>query len=462
MSWVPAERVIGAVQTQRQVLAAEEARAAGFDQYHAAERAKLEAERTRALSDLGQVVLPRLDHASIAAAAQAVGLAGLPAEDVPARLEARRQWLAARLSAILVDPRYRDRELLRHPRTGSLMTAIAQNEDYRKPAADVIATCDAHPRFEGLWTGGFGTPEQGAKWWRYSYWQDRSAASELVSKFEGKTTFAEVRDEYARAKETASVFDAELAKLRAEVAAGEALEREYATLHEEHRTLDARGLEHTRGRIVEHMLSSDASLVAARLRALPKGADLLLLFLRASGIAAKVSYLDGIQRTNLAEIRKDIAVQRERLDSVETRTRKRWAPMPLDKFRKLEEDRRPRYEKRWQRFGKTYTVVHAYDRYDRGRFYEDLLWWDLMTRGRHDGSFLPDVADFHRRHPDYAYDADWKGLATAQREAHAGDASDAADASDAGSDVADAAAAILEVDAGDGGGPSEIERTDAS
>ena len=466
MSWVPAEQVIAAVGNQRQVLAAEEARVANFAQYHSTERAKLEGERTQALHDLGQAVLPRLDHASIAAAAQAVGLVGLPNENIPAQLETRRAWLVSRLQQILHDPRYAQRELLRHPRTGSLTTAIAQNEEHRRPFAEVIATCEQHPRFEGLWASGFGMPEHSASWWRYSYWQDRSAADELVTKFQGKTSFAEVRAEYTRAKETALVFDGELQKLRAQIADGEALDREYRALHEEHRTLDARGLEHTRSRIVQHLLGTEAAAVSQRLQASPAASGLLLLFLRASGIAAKVSYLDGIQQTNLGEIQKDIALQRERLDGVETRTRRRWAPMPLDKFQKLAEDRTPRYEKRWQRFGKTYNTVYVYDRYDRGRYYSDFLWWDLFTRGRYDGSYLPEVRYYHQSHPGYTFDPDWKTRAAEQRAAEIDN--DDVGPLDMGDSDSEAAAAAAFADSADANGDTsgdaagDTTTTDAS
>ena len=145
-----------------------------------------------------------------------------------------------------------------------------------------------------------------------------------------------------------------------------------------------------------------------------------MLFLRASGIAAKVAYLDGIQRTNLAEMQKELATQEQKLRDVEQKTRRKWAPMPMDRFRKLSEDRRPRYEKRWQRFGKTYGCVHSYDRWDRGRYYNELLWWDLITRGRYDGSYLPEVSLFHRHHPGYVYNPDHNALKHAQADSDDG------------------------------------------
>src|SRR5262249_3798405 len=161
-----------------------------------------------------------------------------------------------------------------------------------------------------------------------SHWQDRSAAAELVARFPGKTTFAEVRAEYARAKDTVAVLGAEIARHRGEIAAGEALDREDKALYEERQTLPAPRLPHTQGPLVRHRLGTDGSVVSQRLAASPP----LLLFLRASGVSAKIAYLDGIQRTNLTEMHKELATQRARLDAAEVRTRRRWAPMALDKY----------------------------------------------------------------------------------------------------------------------------------
>ncbi|MGZ3422851.1 MAG: hypothetical protein ACXVEE_33635, partial [Polyangiales bacterium] len=442
----------------RQIVAAEQARVAQVNQSHATERQKLEAERAQAAHDLGQAVLPKLDAASIATAAQKTGLIGLPNENIPGQVEARRAWLAGRLGEISRDERFVNRELLRHPRTGSLMTAIAEAEEYRKPASETLTACQSHPRFQKLWDEGFGTEEQKTSWWRFSYWADRSAANELIAMFPGKTTFAEIREEYRVAVETVGSYDVELGRLRIEVAAGEALDREYAALYEEYQTLDARALEHTRNRIVQHLLTSDVSLVSQRLES---SSALRLLFLRASGLAAKITYLDGIQKANVTEIQKELGAQQQKLDTIETRTRRRWAPMPLDKYQKLAEDRRPRYEKRWQRYNKVYTTVYTFDRWDRGRRFEDLLWWDLMTRGRYDGSYIHEVHQFHQTHPDYHFDPeDMKG---SNAEFFGTDDHRGADTSDVAADYSDsdAAASSIEADT-DTDARDESLSTDAS
>jgi hypothetical protein len=150
-------------------------------------------------------------------------------------------------------------------------------------------------------------------------------------------------------------------------------------------------------------------------------------------------------------MQKELVTQRERLEGVETRTRRRWAPMPLDKYQKLAEDRGPRYEKRWQRFGKVYGSVHSYDRWDRGRYYDDFTWWDVMTRGRYDGSYLSDVAEYHRRHPGYQFDPDYRSLALAQ-----------AEQAELAREDAQAAAAAIAADEADRRGTNDASFVDGS
>lgn len=472
MSWVPAERVLATVAAQKQVLAEQAERIAAADARHAAERQRVHEEYQQACHDLGQALLAKVEQPAIALAAEQTGLVGLVNENVPAKRDARRVWLAQRLQQIANDPRYANAELLRHPRTGSLTTAIAEATDYRRTAAGVVETCESHLRFGRLYEIGYGTDAHEFSWWRYSHWADRSAANEIVAMFPGKTDFSQVRADYDTAKQTVATYDAELARLHGEVKAGEALEAEYRTLYDEYQTLDQRALDHTRGRLVQHLLTSDASLVSQRLLGWP---SLRLLFLRASGLQAKIGYLDGIHKKNVGDLRGELETQFVRLDTIEQRTRKRWAPMPMDKFQKLAEDRRARYDKRWQRYDKVYVSVRSFDKWDRARRFEDLLWWDLMTRGRYDGSYINDVFMFHRTHPTYSFDADdMKGsdrdffgdeLANIVGDRDAQDRSDDFDTTDAQdrSDDADAAAISIDTDrAGDERGGDDLQSTDAS
>jgi len=445
------QQVLKVVQGQRAALDEQYGRLSQVEQYHQTERRKVEGERDQAANDLGRAVLPALDAQSIARAAQITGLVGLPGEDLPGQREARRAFLVGRLRAISADPLYRDRELFRHPRTGSHVVAIKEAEEQKAPFVQVLFECESHERFARLIETGYGTAEQKTAWWRFSYWSDRSAAAELVAKL-AKTSFAEVREEYRVAKETVATYDAELGRLRREVAAGEALDKEYAALYEEHQHLDEWALQHARVRLVKHMITADASLMGQRLAS---NKDLRLLFLTTSGLAAKLTYLDSIHGKHANEMRDDLNQQKTKLDTIYERAAYKGRGMPYDKLQALAVDRRPKYEKRFQRWGKTYQTVYVYDRWNRGYYYSDLLWWDLMTRGRYDGSYIHEVHSFHQSHPDYVYDPMPQHHAPTEA-AHGDDDGQGRDDSDAAAASADAD------DTRDGSDAGDNDRSDLS
>src|SRR5205823_2151497 len=109
----------------------------------------------------------------------------------------------------------------------------------------------------------------------------------------------------------------------------------------------------------------------------------------------------------------------------------------------LAKDRRTRFEKRWRKYGRVYGLVSSFARYERARGFDELLWWDVMTRGHHDGTYISDVATFHRSHPHYVFDAALLRGPTVE------------------ADEAEAAARAVEADA-DLDGPDDLRTIDAS
>jgi hypothetical protein len=48
-----------------------------------------------------------------------------------------------------------------------------------------------------------------------------------------------------------------------------------------------------------------------------------------------------------------------------------------------------------ERLGTTHERIYRFERYDHASFASDFLWWDLMTDGKLDGDFIPEVRHFH-------------------------------------------------------------------
>ncbi len=80
---------------------------------------------------------------------------------------------------------------------------------------------------------------------------------------------------------------------------------------------------------------------------------------------------------------------------------KRFSREQFDRKFDRDEDKYDRMYDRYDRYGET---VYVFNDYGRSSFISDFLWWDLISDGRLDGNFIPEVNEFHSTHPDYSYD----------------------------------------------------------
>ncbi|MCC6214200.1 MAG: hypothetical protein IT376_04990 [Polyangiaceae bacterium] len=389
---------------QRQALLHEAGVAEHYGSIHRQRRAELERAHVQAVADVGVVLLRELTPEWLDYAVRTTGLAALAAENPISMREAERQKRRQRLAQIEADPRFAQRELLRHPRTGSLPRGIAEMHEHLAPMEAILNACQ-HPRLDRLLQSGYGTPSYETGFWRLSYYADWKAGDEILARFPDRQFFSQVRDEYLRAWHALGPLRAELERLRAEVAAGEALEREHAELGAGLATLDERWLGHVRQRLAAFLTECPPESIGPRLSGQP---ELELAYKRLLGVAAKTRYLDGIHAHYVAEAQREITLAINRLDrDVGKAQRPKNARMtfPAATFQKRFRDRAPAYGKRWARFEKTYGTVQGFQAYHLAALGAGFLWWDLMTDGRILGDFLPEVRSFRDSHPGYRWQA---------------------------------------------------------
>lgn len=364
------------------------------------DRDELGRQWTQAVADLGTALLPQLDPAWRDYVVQLTGYTPFQHEDPIAAREAERARLTAQLQQIEADPRYAERELQRHPRTGTLVVRREELLGHRKPWADVLAASQ-HERLERLLQVGYGTEKYDVPFWRLSYYQDWEAADEILERFPGKNGFGEVQSEILRARETVSTFDQELAEIDRELAAGVALEQQHDHVARTLQTVDQRWLDFARGRVVDHVMTVDQKLMKERLASNP---NLQLLYLRASGMTAKGRYLEAMVKENTGKLRQDLPVQLQKIDrdiAKFSRPKNLHAWWPRDVIDRRTRSRGDRYQKQFQRFEKHYHTVYVYDDWSRARAYDDFVWWYLMTDGRVPGHYIPEVAVFEQHHPQW-------------------------------------------------------------
>lgn len=387
--------------------------------------AELSSRRDEAVKALARALLPRLELEGCRRAGTLAGFKDLQAPADPiAEVDEERRALNARVAMLEGDPRWRDRVKLRAPGTGELTRQAEELERLRAPAAELLQRA-AHPRLERLLAEGYGTPAYRVEWWRLSYYADWEAGDEVVERFPGRADFAAIREELLAAQTSLAILDTQLKDVRAAIAEGEVVEKDHDSSAHRLANLEPLVLEDWRERLAAHLSAGGVAVLAGR--TLP--ADVALLVKTVLGLEKKLEYLAQLATTALDQPFLELRTQREKLehDAVKyARPKRAGTIFSAEEFQHRFRDRSAGWARRRQRYDRTVQAIAGFEDYGRARFADDFLWWDLMTDGRLDGDFVPEVAQHRADHPGYrwerTHDDTWAAAAAAGRDARSEDA----------------------------------------
>jgi hypothetical protein len=140
---------------------------------------------------------------------------------------------------------------------------------------------------------------------------------------------------------------------------------------------------------------------------------------RILGIAKKREYLSALEDKQLKDALRELGVQEQKLFRTRAKLQRpknagrAWPDHEVQRM--VGVSRTDRWRKRRERWGHTHTQIvtfHDYGRYDPVR---DFLWWDVMTDGRLDGDFIPEVhargprvSDHHHDHARHEPEPTWR------------------------------------------------------
>ncbi len=365
---------------------------------HNADIAKIDERVAEAWTHLGAVLVPELAPAILDELGQRLGLPMITSQAVEAGTRSELSRLVALRVSAAASPIYQNREGIRN----ECVIRLAECDELLAPLRAVYEEIVQDPRFIRLRTNGYASPRYEGRWWGLSYYRDWKEADELVEAFgPGQRTadFAGLLRKVDEAEAAARVLQDDRDELAGRLNQVQMLEDQHDDAARALEQMPQRRLAAVRGSVRAHL----EPMAEPRIAALVGDAHAVVVALqRISGLAAQRRYLSVAAQTYLIEPRAQLAAARFRNNrDIEKLARPKNAGKSFDptKMHKRFEGRPAAFAKRGERYGKTRETVTTFHHYERGSLAQDFLWWDLMSDGRLDGDFIPEVQMHRRQHP---------------------------------------------------------------
>jgi hypothetical protein len=379
-------------------------------QRHQEQMKTLQEAHAKALDELVALSLPSLTREAFASVPSLTGYRQFELNDPFERMERRRRELSARVVAIEQDERYRRREQLLNSAAGDLTLKRDELERQLKLMDETLARYESEPEFPGLVQREYDTEQYAFKWWQLQYYRDWKHGDLLTEKF-GQQSFRDVLYGYNQVRAGRAEVYQEYQLLRHKIAEIESLIAERSKCLAGLENIEADTLIACRRQLREHLEYIDLNDLAAWSAADPARTGLLK---RINGIEKKMEYLDELARRYLETEREQLMSQQAKLaKKIEkySRPKNARAVIPIAEANRMLKDPTPKLTERRRRYNDSYQTIAYYDRYDAYDFTRDMLWWDLMTDGRIDGDFIPEVRAWREQHPGrgVAYDSGFTG-----------------------------------------------------
>lgn len=307
--------------------------------------------------------------------------------------------IGKRLAELEATPQFADREV----RLLRLETELREVEPLLGETRQELGKLRQLTGLSGLIERGWGTPRYPHRglfrFFNGEFLRDWKNADAAVAAM-GAKDFAELAQSLSEREEQVQVLGERVTRLKREQGAIESLVWEHEKLQKEQADLPRQ----TRARLGEDL----AAYAAVRgTDALPDPEAAKRTLTATDGIQHQLRYLEETH----GKIEEDLGGLLERAGKL----REEKGRYSMDRYRyrnkSFSQDqwdkrfgRASRYSNRYNRYERVTEVVYVYDDYYRTSPLEEFLWWDVITDGRIDGNFIPEVAEYRDTHPDYSYE----------------------------------------------------------
>jgi hypothetical protein len=352
-----------------------------------------------AATQLADALLPDLSQISFQALSEKLGMPELMG--ILRRGQDRETKIDARVAAIEASEPYQTRDSVR----GRAELQLDEVRPLFDHALKDLRYLDSLPRMQQLMTRQYGTPDYPHRgWWRYfkrEFLEDWKRADEACAALKA-ASFPEVAARYRERQEQCEVLGRTVHDIEDKLKTISDLEEERERLLAERAAQpDAMRLE--AGKRMASLLKSNTKLIEQ----LGFPETLQGRIRETDGMEHQVEYLQKLRvkiEEDAAEVQERAAKLRDERDRYNSNMyRYRNKQFTNDQFAKRFR-RDARYDKLYNRYERTGNTVYVFNDYNRTSGLEDFLWWDVMTDGRMDGNFIPEVQEYGAANPNYQYD----------------------------------------------------------
>jgi len=364
--------------------------------------AELRERREAAWAQLGASVLPVPTAEALTRLADQLRLPGL--KKIADETTERRAEIERFIAEIEGLPAYQDRER----RRVHIVAELNEVQPLCEFAEGELQKLRKLPGMQELYDERWGTSHYEhrglLRFFNREFLEDWRRADDIVKAL-GVANFAEAASKFKQRLENAREMTEAVQRLHAEQKRLDKLEQDRQDLIDEQEGLPAVQQQRAGQMLAETLATRGKDGV----RDLPAPEDALRAYTVIEGVEHQTRYLEelsGKMRGDLTQLLDRAGRLREETRRYESnRHRYRNKRFTDEQFGKRF-GRTARYTKIHDRYSNMSERVYVFHEYDRGSALQDFLWWDLMTDGRFDGNFIPEVAEWRHHHPHHSYIAD--------------------------------------------------------
>lgn len=358
------------------------------------------------LSQITQIVFPEFTEKSLRTLSERIANPSLLS--LFSQKEHEKRSLISIINSIESKSEFIQREAFLNSSSGIIEQQESELLPLYEKAKSIVSICESTPRFSGILQRGYGTsayPHQGImRFFNSEFLQDWKYADIICEKLhvasftDALSLYRESKDRYITLGETLEELDKQKKSIISMI-------ETYDKAQQDLQMIDSRYYDRVLLSVEIFLTSNSKQKIATTLQ---NDAILMEQYACFDGIKHQIEYVSQLREKVESDIRQldekihNLNIEKQRYENDMYRFRnKRWnAEQFSRKFNRNEDI----YDRKLHKYRQTGDTIYLFNDYNRPSFVEEFLWWDIMTDGRLDGNFIPDVHDYYASHPSYHYE----------------------------------------------------------